>query len=62
VGDVLNAVAGLYDAVSDLLVTEAVHQTAQGNLERSAAALAAHDRQLAAPELDFVCTHAPDTP
>ncbi|HET7736906.1 MAG TPA: hypothetical protein VFK52_13085 [Nocardioidaceae bacterium] len=43
-----------YDAVSDLLVAESVHQAAVGNLERSGAALSAHDRHAPAPDLDFV--------
>ena len=43
-----------YDAVSDLLVAESVHQAAVGNLERSGAALSAHDRHGRAPDLDFV--------
>jgi hypothetical protein len=55
----LDEVAGLYDAVSDLLVAEAVHQAAQGNLERAGAALAAHDRQAAAADLDITRTPRP---
>jgi hypothetical protein len=50
IGDVFDS----YDAVSDLLVAESVHQAVLGNLERSGAALAAHDRHGRAPELDFV--------
>lgn len=53
---VLDDVYATYDAVSDVLVAEAVHQAAAGNLERSGAALAAHDRQAAAPELDYIAT------
>ncbi|TNC51612.1 hypothetical protein FHG66_05490 [Rubellimicrobium rubrum] len=53
---VLDDVAGLADAVSDLLMSEAVHQATMGNLERSGAALAAHDRQERAPDPDFVRT------
>ncbi len=51
---VIAAVDDSYDAVSDLLVAESVHQAAVGNLERSGAALAAHDRHGSAPDLDFV--------
>lgn len=53
---VLDDVAGLADAVSDVLVAEAVHQATSGNLERSGAALAAHDRQEPAPDPEFVRT------
>lgn len=41
----LREVASMYDAVTDVLFAEAVHQTANGNLERAAAAVAALDRQ-----------------
>lgn len=51
---VIDAVFDSYDAVSDLLVAESVHQAVLGNLERSGAALAAHDRHGRAPELDYV--------
>lgn len=51
---VIASVDDAYDAVSDLLVAESVHQAAVGNLERSGAALAAHDRHASAPDLDFV--------
>lgn len=53
---VLDDVYSTYDSVSDVLVAEAVHQAAAGNLERSGAALAAHDRHAAAPELDYIAT------
>lgn len=53
---VLDDVAGLADAVSDVLVAEAVHQATAGNLERSGAALSAHDRQGKAPDPEFVRT------
>lgn len=56
VATVLDAVAGLADAVSDVLVAEAVHQATAGNLERSGAALAAHDRQAPPPDPEFVRT------
>lgn len=56
VSGVLDAVAGIYDGVSDGLVAEAVHQAAQGNLERAGAALGAHDRQSAPPDLDVLRT------
>ena len=59
ISSVLDEAAGLYDGVSDLLVAEAVHQAAQGNLERAGAALAAHDRQAAAADLDVVQTPRP---
>ena len=52
IGDVYDS----YDAVSDLLVAESVHQAAVGNLERSGAALSAHDRHGRAPDLDFVAS------
>jgi hypothetical protein len=51
---VIDAVHDSYDAVSDLLVAESVHQAAIGNLDRSGAALSAHDRHGAVTELDFV--------
>ena len=50
IGDVYDS----YDAVSDLLVAESVHQAAVGNLDRSGAALSAHDRHGRAPDLDYV--------
>ncbi|MCU1690862.1 MAG: hypothetical protein JWN20_2790, partial [Jatrophihabitantaceae bacterium] len=56
VAAVLDDVAGLADAVSDVLVAEAVHQATSGNLERSGAALAAHDRQEPAPDPEFIRT------
>ena len=56
VGKVLDAVASIADAVSDVLVSEAVHQATSGNLERAGAALAAHDRQGPPPDPEFVRT------
>jgi hypothetical protein len=56
VSAVLDDVAGLADAVSDVLMAEAVHQATLGNLERSGAALAAHDRQERAPDPEVVRT------
>ncbi len=56
VSAVLDEVAALADAVSDLLVAEAVHQATTGNLERAGAALAAHDRQGLPPDPEFVRT------
>lgn len=56
VGAVLDAVAALYDAVSDVQMAEAVYQTSIGNLDRAGAALAGHDRQERPPELEFVRT------
>ncbi len=56
VGQVLDEIAGLSDAVSDVLLAEAVHQATSGNLERSGAALAAHDRQGPAPDPEFIRT------
>lgn len=53
---VLDDVYDSYDAVSDLLVAESVHQAAQGNLDRSGAALAAHDRHGRAPEPEYTNT------
>ena len=50
------SVADLADAVSDVLVAEAVHQATSGNLERSGAALAAHDQQGPPPDPEFVRT------
>lgn len=41
----LREVASRYDAVTDVLFAETVHQTATGNLERANAAAAALDRQ-----------------
>ena len=51
---VIDDVYDSYDAVSDLLVAESVHQAAVGNLDRSGAALSAHDRHGRAPDLDYV--------
>jgi hypothetical protein len=51
---VISDVYDSYDAVSDLLVAESVHQAAVGNLDRSGAALSAHDRHGRAPDLDYV--------
>ncbi|GII54248.1 hypothetical protein Pth03_26370 [Planotetraspora thailandica] len=56
VAAVLDEVAALSDAVADVLVSEAVHQATTGNLERSGAALAAHDRQDPPPDPEFVRT------
>ncbi|MBA2769292.1 MAG: hypothetical protein H0U35_09215 [Sporichthyaceae bacterium] len=56
VAAVIDDVAGLADAVSDVLLSEAVHQATTGNLERSGAALAAHDRQDPPPDPEFVRT------
>ena len=39
-----------------MLLAEAVHQATTGNLERSGAALAAHDRQGPAPDPEFIRT------
>jgi len=51
---VIDAVYDSYDAVSDLLVAESVHQAAIGNLDRSGAALSAHDRHGSVTELDYI--------
>jgi hypothetical protein len=56
VAAVLDDIAALADAVSDVLAAEAVHQATVGNLERSGAALAAHDRQGLPPDPEFVRT------
>ncbi len=53
---VIDDVHDSYDAVSDLLVAESVHQAALGNLDRSGAALSAHDRHGRAPDLDYVAS------
>jgi hypothetical protein len=53
---VLRDVAGTYDAVSDVLLAEAVHQTAAGNLDRAAAATGALDRQERPVEPDVTRT------
>lgn len=53
---VLDDVATTYDAVSDVLVAEAVHQTVLGNFERAGAALAAVDKQQSPPEPDVIRT------
>lgn len=51
---VIDTVYDSYDAVSDLLVAESVHQAALGSLDRSGAALSAHDRHGAVTELDYI--------
>ena len=53
---VLREVAARYDAVTDVVFAEAVHQTANGNLERAAAAAAALDRQERPVEPDVIRT------
>jgi hypothetical protein len=53
---VLRDVAGAYDAVTDVLFAETVHQTASGNVERAAAAAAALDRQERPVEPDVIRT------
>jgi hypothetical protein len=55
-GDELNRLADLYDAVADVMVAEAVHQNVQGNNERAGAVIAALDRQERPPSLDFMRT------
>lgn len=52
----LDRLADLYDAVSDLMVAEAVHQNVAGNNERAGAVLAALDRQGIPPRMDFART------
>jgi hypothetical protein len=49
IGQELDALAETYDAVSDLLLAESVHQLALGNTERAGATLAATDAQQPAP-------------
>ncbi len=56
VAEILDGVTGLYDAVSDVLTAEAVHQTVMGNLDRAGAALGAHDRQERAPTPEVLTT------
>lgn len=46
----------LFDAVSDLLLAEGVHQVAGGNMARAAAAFLAIDRQTQPPEIDVART------
>lgn len=45
IAGILKALAGLWDAVSDVAVAEGVYQVTQGNMERAAAALAVLDKQ-----------------
>jgi hypothetical protein len=52
----LDALAHVYDAVADLLVSETVYQTVLGNYERAGAALAALDRQERPPTPEIVRT------
>jgi hypothetical protein len=52
----IGQLAGMFDAVSDLLVSEAVYQTVNGNYERAGAALSALDRQTRPPEPDVIRT------
>jgi hypothetical protein len=54
--ELLRELDDLYDAVSDLLVAESVHQAVVGNTERSAAALDALDRQQPLPDLGVLRT------
>ncbi len=53
---VLRDVASNYDAVTDVLFAECVHQLAAGNLERASAAAGALDRQERPVEADVVRT------
>jgi len=55
-GAQLDRLADLYDAVSDVMVAEAVHQNVVGNNERAGAVLSAIDRQGLPPRMDFVRT------
>lgn len=52
----LREVASRYDAVTDVLFAETVHQTSNGNLERASAAAAALDRQERPVEPEVVRT------
>jgi hypothetical protein len=54
--DVLTEVASRYDAVTDVLFSEAIHQMADGNFVRASAAAAALDRQERPVEPDIVRT------
>jgi hypothetical protein len=56
VSTVLDDVAATYDAVGDVLVAEAVHQSVLGNYERAGAALAAVDKQQRPPEPEVIRT------
>ncbi|MET0712367.1 MAG: hypothetical protein ABWZ30_07690, partial [Jiangellaceae bacterium] len=53
---VLAEVADIYDAVTDVLFAETVHQAAAGNLDRAAAAAGTLDRQERPTEPDVVRT------
>ncbi|MCA1693105.1 MAG: hypothetical protein LC733_13280, partial [Actinobacteria bacterium] len=53
---VLDEVAGQYDAVTDVLFAETIHQTAAGNLDRAGAAAQALDRQERPVEPDVIRT------
>ncbi len=54
--DLLRQLDDLFDACSDLLLAESVHQVVMGNPERSAAALDALDKQQPLPDLGVVRT------
>lgn len=56
VATVLEDLNATLDAVSDVLVAEAVHQIVHGNLDRGTAALDALDRQGPPPDPEFVRT------
>lgn len=56
VADLLRRTLSLYDAVSDVLMSESVFQTVQGNFERAGAALAMLDRQQRPLDPEFVRT------
>jgi hypothetical protein len=56
IGQELDALAATYDAVSDLLLAESVHQLALGNTERAGATIAATDAQQPAPSPAVVRT------
>ncbi|MEP6492957.1 MAG: hypothetical protein ABJF01_09790 [bacterium] len=53
---VLDSLASTYDAVADVMVAEAVHQSVLGNRDRAGAVLAALDRQETAPRMEFINT------
>jgi hypothetical protein len=56
IGQELDGLAATYDAVSDLLLAESVHQLALGNTERAGATIAATDAQQPAPSPAVVRT------
>ncbi len=56
INEELSRLDNMLDAISDVLVSEAVYQTVQGNFERAGAALAALDRQARPPDPQVIRT------